>query len=269
MTAPEPVAQVDATAPVRVETRPLIGASWKMNLTPSEVADHLGVLVPLVADLDDRDLFVLPAFPSLAVARDRLAGSRVAWGAQDVHHEDHGPWTGEVSAPMLADLGCRYVEVGHSERRRSRGETPELVGAKVAAVVRWGMVPIICVGDGQRADLGQLVSSVLDDLARCLGSVRPGAVAELVVAYEPAWAIGLGMVPASPEEVVAVHRGIRAWLEAHRFGSARIIYGGSVDASSAPGLLALPGVDGLFVGRASLDPRVFASIARTHVVSGA
>lgn len=234
-----------------------------MHLTPSQAADHLAVLLPLLADVADRDLFVLPAFPAIAAARDRLAGSVVAWGAQDVHPDDAGAWTGDVSAPMLADLGCRYVAVGHSERRRWHGETPEQIARKVAAIARWGMTPVLCVGDVERGDPAAVRTAVLDDLERCLADVTAGAIGELVVAYEPAWAIGAGSRPAAATEIVDVHQGIRERLDAHGLDEARVLYGGSVDEESAPALLALPGVDGLFVGRASLDPSVFARIART------
>ena len=132
--------------------RPIVGSSWKMHLVPSAAAAYLDMLVPALRDIADRDLFVLPAFPAIAVAQAQLTGTNVAWGAQDVHPDDRGAHTGDVSAPMLADLGCRYVEVGHWERRRDHGETRDLVAAKVAAVLRWGMQPIVCVGETLRAE---------------------------------------------------------------------------------------------------------------------
>lgn len=250
--------------------RPLIGTSWKMNLTPSQARAYVGTFRGLVADLDDRDLFLLPALPAIPTVRDALRGTRIAWGAQDVHPEDSGAYTGDVSAPMLADLGCRYIEVGHPERRRDHGETLELVAAKVAAVVRWGMVPIISVGEAERNPETLALTQVRDELARALEAVD-ATTTELVVAYEPRWAIGAGRAAAEPERVGAMQAGLRAWLTDSGLphGRVRVIYGGSVDESVAASLLAQPGVDGLFVGRAGLDPFTFAAIARTPLgVSG-
>jgi len=243
--------------------RPLIGTSWKMNLTATQAGAYLATLGPLVAGITDRDLFVLPPFPAIFVARDRLAGSNVAWGAQDVHPDDRGAHTGDVSAPMLADLGCRYVEVGHSERRRDHGETPDLIAAKVGAVLRWGMTPILCVGEAERAGPEAALRAVLPDLEQCLGQVPAGSVGGVVIAYEPVWAIGEHATPAAPDEIRAVHQGLHAWLERRGPTGAviRVIYGGSVDEAIAPHVLGQPGVDGLFVGRRALDPAAFAAIA--------
>jgi len=247
--------------------RPLIGSSWKMHLTATRAAEYLDTLRPLVADLAGRDLFVLPPFPSIFVARERLTGSNVAWGAQDVHPDDWGAHTGDVSAPMLADLGCRYVEVGHSERRRDHGETPDLVAAKVAAILRWEMTPIVCVGEAERSGPEAALATVLPDLERCLAHVPPGLLDRVVVAYEPVWAIGERNSPATPAEIRAVHAGLHAWLERRDpgGGDVRVIYGGSVDEAIAPQLLGEPGVDGLFVGRRALDPQAFATIAGTSL----
>ena len=245
--------------------RPLIGSSWKMHLTPSQVDAYLRTLLGLVADVADRDLFVLPAFPALQAARDRLTGSNVAWGAQDVHPADEGAHTGDVSAPMLADLGCRYVMVGHAERRRDHGETYEMAAAKVSAVVRAGMVPIICLGETTPTGPNEATAQALADLDRALKEPVPGELPDVVIAYEPGWAIGAGMVAAPPADIGTIHRDIHDWLAGRGFGPgrARVIYGGSVDTPVARELLCQPGVDGLFVGRASLDPERFAAICRT------
>src|SRR5438552_7567160 len=172
----------------------LIGTSSKMNLTSSEAASYLDALRPMLGDIDDRGLFVLLPFTSIWVARDRLSGSNVRWGAQDVHPDDAGAHTGDVSAPMLADLGCTFVEVGHHERRRDHGETDELVAAKVAAAQRWGMTAIACVGESRRAPLAEVADLLHQQLRRLVAS----DLARLVIAYEPAWAIGVGSRPASP-----------------------------------------------------------------------
>jgi triosephosphate isomerase len=237
----------------------MIGTSSKMNLTSTDAGAYLDALRPIVADLTDRDLFVLLPFTSIWVARDRLTGSNVRWGAQDVHPEDAGAHTGDVSAPMLADLGCTYVEVGHHERRRDHGESDELIAAKVEAVQRWGMTAIACVGEAERAPLDQVVDIVDRQLRLLMGS----DLGRLVVAYEPAWAIGAGARAAPPEWVGQVHAAIRAGLAMAGSEALKIpiIYGGSVDVAGAGALLEQPGVDGLFVGRQALDPSVFSAIA--------
>ena len=155
--------------------RPMVGVNWKMHLTPTEAAVYLDTFRELVADVDDRDIFVLPAYPALQTARDRLRGSNVAWGAQDVHPDEPGPHTGDVSAAMLADLGCRFVMVGHTERRRDHGEDYDLVGAKVAAVARHAMVPIICIGEQEPVgpDGGARRASCPTSIGPRPGSTRP------------------------------------------------------------------------------------------------
>lgn len=246
--------------------RPLIGTSWKMNLTATEAAGWLDAFVPLVEHLTDRDLFVLPAFPAIFAAQARLTGTTVGWGAQDVHPEDAGAHTGDVCAEMLRDLGCTYVEVGHAERRRDHGETPAVINAKVAAVFRWGMTPILCVGEAWPAGPEAAVEVVLGDLEACLAGTTADQLGRTIVAYEPAWAIGEGARAATPSEIGIVHRGVHAWLCDRAGGrGARVIYGGSVDEDVAPRILAEPGVDGLFVGRRALDPRHFARIASTCI----
>lgn len=243
----------------------LIGTSTKMNLTSTEAGRYLDALCPLVADLPDRELFVLLPFTSLFVAKDQLANTDIRWGAQDVHPEDAGAHTGDVSAPMLADLGCTYVEVGHHERRRDHGESDELIAAKIAAVHRWGMTAILCVGEQERLPFER----VLDVVERQVASLQGTDPRRSVVAYEPSWAIGVGASPASPEWVARVHDGIgRALASSNPEGSSiPIIYGGSVGLDSAPVLLAQPAVHGLFVGRQALDPRVFAAIAHARPAS--
>ncbi|HEY3522264.1 MAG TPA: triose-phosphate isomerase [Candidatus Limnocylindrales bacterium] len=247
-------------------TRPLIGTSWKMNLTPSEAARWLAEAVPLLEPLTaTRDLFVLPPFPALFVARDVLAGSRIGFGGQDLHPDDAGAHTGDVSAPMLTDLGCRYAEIGHSERRRDHGETDARVRAKVEAALRWSLVPILCVGEPVRGPVAPSRRHVEAQLGGALGSLAPADLDRVVVAYDPVWAIGEGAVPADPDHVQALHAAIDRWLAGRGAGIRRVLYGGSVDESSAAELLAVPAVGGLFVGRAALDPRRFAAIAATPV----
>jgi triosephosphate isomerase len=246
-------------------TRPLIGTSWKMNLTSTDAAGYFRTLAPLVEGLVDRDLFVLPPFTSIWVAREELGGTRLAWGAQDVHEADSGAHTGDVSAPMLADLGCRFVEIGHSERRRDHAETDRRIGEKVRAALRWDMTPIVCVGEPRRLSLRISRALVTRQLVRGLGSLAATDLDRVAVAYEPVWAIGVGAEAAPLDHLGAMHESIRAWLAGRGARSARVIYGGSVDQANSSAIMGTTAVDGLFVGRAALDPVVFAAIAATSV----
>ena len=239
--------------------RPLVGTSWKMNLTPSRAAGYCTYLRSLVAGVEDRTLFVLPPFPAISAVREVLAGSNVAWGAQDVHPDDEGAHTGDVSAPMLADLDCAFVEVGHHERRRDYHEDDGLVAAKVAAIQRWGMTAILCVGEETKTTPDAARAHLLGQL-RFVDGFDP---AQLVVAYEPAWAIGVGSERAPSEWIGAMHEAIHERLEAAGAGAVPVIYGGSVDAAGAGEILNSHGVDGLFVGRYALTPEGFAEIVHT------
>lgn len=225
-----------------------------MNLTSREAAIYFGELRPMVASLTSCELFVLPPFTSIWVARERLRGSNIAWGAQDVHTEDSGAHTGDVSALMLADLECSFVEVGHSERRRDHGETDDIVALKVRQIVRHAMTPILCVGERDPVSPASALDHVIGQARAGLSLVPNPDHRRVVIAYEPVWAIGEGASAADPNHIGAVHRGLQEL-------GARVIYGGSVDPSSAGPILAQEGVDGLFVGRAALDPKRFAAIA--------
>jgi len=245
--------------------RPLIGTSWKMNLTATEATAYLRELVPMVAGLHDRDIFILPPFTAIWVARRELAGTSIGWGAQDVHEEEAGAHTGDVSAAMLVDLGCRYVEIGHSERRRGHAESDARIAGKVRAALRHDLTPILCVGEAKRFSLSVARSTVIRQLSRSLEGVPAADLDRVVVAYEPVWAIGVGARAAPLGHTAAMHAALGAWLSAHGARTRRVIYGGSIDTSNAASILALPEVDGLFVGRAALDPGTFGSIARTPI----
>jgi triosephosphate isomerase len=235
--------------------RPLIGTSLKMSFTSSEAAAYFDALRPMVAPLASCELFVLPPFTSIWVAREHLRNSNVAWGAQDVHAEEAGAHTGDVSARMLVDLGCSFVEVGHSERRRDHGESDELVAHKVRQVLRHQMTPIMCVGEPRPGSPEAARDHAVMQAQTGLSLVAKQDRNRVVIAYEPVWAIGVGVTPAEPEHIGAVHRGL------HELG-VRVIYGGSVDSLTAGPILSQDGVDGLFVGRAALDPKQFAAIAQ-------
>ncbi len=239
--------------------RPLIGASFKMNLTSTEVRRYIEVFRPLAEPLTACDLFLLPPFTSLWVARDCLRGSNVAWGAQDVHHEASGAHTGDVSAAMLADLGCTFVEVGHSERRHDHSETDDMIALKVKQVVVHRMTPILNVGEPVRSAIATAVEYVTGQVRRGLHRLPAKDWSQVVIAYEPVWAIGVGATAADPDHVETMHAAIRNVTDGAK---TRVVYGGSVNPETAGPIAAMPHVDGLFVGRAALDPVVFAAIAR-------
>jgi triosephosphate isomerase len=245
--------------------RPIVGTSWKMNKTRAQAVAWARRVRQRLASQREVMVFVLPPFVAIDVVRDELAGSGILHGAQNVHHEDQGAHTGEVSAPMLAELGCRIVEVGHSERRRDQCETDELIAGKVRAIIRHGMWPLVCVGEsGPERDAGRAEEVVRHQLDVILGGPEPADLARVIVAYEPWWAIGEGSVAAPLDHVARLHGLIHAWLaplgSSGAGAAVPVLYGGSVDLGNAAALLATPGVDGLFVGRAALDPDVFVDI---------
>ena len=239
----------------------MIGTSWKMNLLPSTAAAWLGMVRLATSQVRDRDIFVIPPFPAIPATQVVLAGSHLRWGGQDVHQDDYGAHTGDVSAPMLADLGCTIAEIGHSERRRDHGETDASIAGKVRAALRWELTPLLCVGEPEAGPAAGAIRFVSGQLEGALGGLAADELERVVVAYEPVWAIGSGARAAGLDHVEAVHAGIREWLDARDAPGARVLYGGSVDPANAPGLLAVPGVDGVFVGRSALDPEAFVAIA--------
>ena len=223
-------------------------------------AQRLAAIVAGWRATGDRRLAVCVPFPYLAQARERLSGSAVAWGAQDVSEHASGAYTGEVSAPMLAELGCRFALVGHSERRQHHGESDSLVAAKAKAALEADVTPIVCVGETlaerDAGDTERVVTRQLAAVADGLGD----RLAKAVVAYEPVWAIGTGRT-ATPEQAQAVHATLRARLEAAGAKDVPLLYGGSVKAANAAALFAMPDVDGGLVGGASLDADEFLAIA--------
>jgi triosephosphate isomerase (TIM) len=248
--------------------KPLISGNWKMNHTHLDAINVVQKLAYRLdeADYDATDVSVHPAFTALRSVQTLLDADRIpiSLGAQNVYWEDHGAYTGEVSPVMLAKLNVSFVIVGHSERRRYFGETDADVNRKAHAVVNAGMFPIVCVGESveQRTE-GLTEEVVLGQVQAGLARLAPEAVATAVVAYEPLWAIGTGR-SAQPEDIQQVCALIRSAVAAD-FGEAagegvRIQYGGSVDGDSAPGILALPDVDGALVGGASLDADLFARV---------
>ncbi|MBR0566298.1 triose-phosphate isomerase [Azoarcus sp. L1K30] len=242
-------------------SKKLVAGNWKLNgsLQANDQLLDASVAVPGV------DMAVCVPFPYLAQAQSRLVG--VALGAQNVSEYDAGAYTGEVSATMLADFGCRYVIVGHSERRALFGEDDAMVGRKALAAQRKGIVPIVCVGESlDERKAGLAMSVVGRQLAAVLEVAGADAVGRMVLAYEPVWAIGTGL-SATPAQVGEVHAGLRAWLNAHGVAASgvRILYGGSVKPDNATELFAVPDVDGGLIGGASLVADDFLAICRAAV----
>jgi triosephosphate isomerase len=250
--------------------RPLIAGNWKMNLTVPEAEDLARKLVGnFPADLHQRvDVAVLPPFPLLAAVRAVLSTEDpfVMCGGQDISPHDKGAHTGDVSGPMLCSVGCRYVVVGHSERREDHGEDDALVGAKVAAALRHGLTPILCVGEGLDVrEAGRQVEHTLAQLDGALDGVSVDDAAGIVVAYEPVWAIGTGKVatPADAQEVcAAIRKRLRALYDDAVADRVRVLYGGSVNAKNVAELMGQPDVDGGLVGGASLDADGFAALCK-------
>jgi triosephosphate isomerase len=244
---------------------PLVAANWKMHKTRAETTAFLDVLLPETSKLSGVDVVVCPPFTALATAVDACRGSAVRIAAQHVHGEPAGAFTGEVSVPMLAELGAWGVVLGHSERRQLFGETDQALAAKVPAVLDAGMTPILCVGEteGQR-DSGETQAVLERQIKADLASLGPERLGELVVAYEPIWAIGTGRnaTPGQAQDAVAFVRALLARIDADGAATARILYGGSVKPANAAELLAEADVDGALVGGASLDPADFAAIAQ-------
>ena len=253
---------------------PLMAGNWKSNLNHQEAV----VLVQKLAwTLQDKkhdpakaEVVVIPPFTDIRSVQTLVDGDRLdlRYGAQDVSEHDGGAYTGEISAAMLAKLGCSYVVVGHSERREHHAETDAVVNTKAHATLAAEMTPIVCVGEGLEVrQAGDHVAFTLEQLRGSLAGLTPEQVADVVVAYEPVWAIGTGEV-ATPEDAQEVCAAIRAEL-AERFmseaaGSTRILYGGSVKAANIAAIMAKPDVDGALVGGASLQAEEFAAIARFY-----
>jgi triosephosphate isomerase len=245
--------------------RKLIAGNWKMNTNRATAVALARGIFERAGEFQRLDLLVCPPAVYLIPVNEVLAGSAVAVGAQNMYHEADGAFTGEISAAMLLDVGCRYVVLGHSERRHILGETDVEVNRKTRAALAAGLVPIVCVGEllAER-EAGQTATVIRRQFQGSLASVSPDQIERVVIAYEPVWAIGTGKV-ATPEQAEAVHGDLRTLL-AERYNSrsaenVRILYGGSVKPSNARDLLSQPNIDGALVGGASLKVDDFLGIA--------
>jgi triosephosphate isomerase len=242
---------------------PLIAGNWKMYKTLPEALETANILKGMVS-ASEPEVMIAPTFVSLAAVSQVIRNSPISLGAQNLHWEKEGPYTGEISAEMLISVGCRYVIVGHSERRQYFGETDETVHRKISTALSAGLAPILCIGETEGEREGNRTKEVLDRQIRiALEGFSDSQVAPLVLAYEPVWAIGTGKT-ATIGQIQEVHEFLRQWLS-KRFHNAlansiRILYGGSVKPQNVADIMALSDVDGALVGGASLKPESFFSI---------
>jgi triosephosphate isomerase len=242
---------------------PFIAGNWKMHKTVAEAEQFIAAFLPRVAAVQGVDIVVCPPFLALQALVDSARGSQVGIYAQTMHEADSGAFTGEVSAPMLNEIDVGGVVLGHSERRQYFNETDKALQRKVPKALEAGLVPILCVGETEEErERGETERKLRYQVQEGLEQVPVERLAEVVVAYEPVWAIGTGKTatPEQAQEAIAFVRALVANIDAGAAGQIRILYGGSCKPDNAAELLALPDVDGALVGGASLDPGDLAAI---------
>ncbi len=245
----------------------VFAANWKMNQAPADAEAFMRTFIAQYARQQDRRvLFFPPAVSMHVVVTAAERRSDLAVGVQNIHWEDKGAFTGETSASLARAAGARYALVGHSERRHVFGETDEETGKKVAAAVKAGIIPMICVGETiTEREAGSTLTVVVRQLRAAVASIDPATIATFMIAYEPVWAIGTGKT-ATPADAAEVHAAIRqelVRLTGERAGAVPILYGGSVNRNNAESLVSVEDVDGVLVGGASLDPDQWLTICRS------
>ncbi len=242
----------------------VFAANWKMHLGPSEAREYLAIFRHTYASTPGKQVWFFPPAVSLeAVALALEHRTDLLVGAQDIHWEPKGAFTGAISGPLATQAGARAVLVGHSERRHVFGETDEQTGKKVAAALRSDLLPVLCVGETlTQREAGETVAVVTRQLDAALGGLASDSLAKITIAYEPVWAIGTGR-NATPKDAALVHAEIRRWLGGRKAAATRILYGGSVNLKNAAELLAERELDGVLVGGASLDPGGWAELVRS------
>jgi len=242
---------------------PLIAGNWKMNTTVNEAVDLVNDMGPGLEEIDNVEKVLCPPFVSLASILDLIEGTSVKLGAQDVYFEEKGAYTGEISPPMLAEL-CEYVIIGHSERRQYFNETGEIVNKKVAAALKVGLRPILCVGESlEQREAGRKEEVITEQLESSLAGIK--IIKGLVIAYEPIWAIGTGRAATGElanETIGFIRRTMSELYDEKTARDLRILYGGSVTAGNATEFVNQPEIDGALVGGASLKASQFVSIVR-------
>src|SRR5512141_688271 len=227
--------------------RPIIAGNWKMNKTSTEARDLASKLIPLVSSVKDRDIVLAPPFTSIPAVAETIKGTNMALSAQDLFWEEKGAFTGEISAEMLLDLGCKYVIIGHSERRQFFGETDETANKKVRQALNKGLLPIVCVGELLNEREAGRVNVVIErQLIGALKAVSAAEMEKIVIAYEPVWAIGTGKT-ATPDQANEIHLFIRqkvkSMYSSEVASALRIQYGGSVTPENVSTLMAMPDID--------------------------
>ena len=244
--------------------KPIIAGNWKMHKTVPQAVEFTNQLAKLVKGAQ-AEVVLAPPFTALYAVAEAAKGTNIEVAAQDLYWEDKGAYTGEVSAPMLKDAGCKYVIIGHSERRQYFGETDETVSKKVTAALKHGLTPIICVGESlEERERGITEQVVRTQTQAALQGIDADTAAGLIIAYEPVWAIGTGKT-ASDEDaqsVIAYIRSVIKEIVGEAADKVRIQYGGSVKPANTAGLMAQPDIDGALVGGASLEPDSFAGIVK-------
>jgi len=246
--------------------RPIIAGNWKMNKTIDQSLDLVTKLKSEVAQVNDVDIVLCPPFTSLFVVGKAIRGTNISLGAQNLHWEEKGAYTGEVSAGMLTNVGCQYVIIGHSERRQFFAETNQSVNRKVKTASKFGFTPIMCVGEKlEERERGVTEGVVREHITRGLEGLSGEEVLKIVIAYEPVWAIGTGKT-AIPDQAQEVHSFIRGLLrelyDEVTASQVRIQYGGSVKPDNISDIMKEPDIDGALVGGASLDAKSFAQIIK-------
>jgi len=249
---------------MNAKRRPIIAGNWKMNKTTVEARELASKLIPLIAGIKERDIVLAPPFTALQSVAGVIKGTGIALSAQNLHWEDKGAFTGEISAEMLLDLGCKYVIIGHSERRQFFSESDETVNKKLRQALNKGLLPIVCVGETlKEREAGKANDVIERQVAGALKGVTAAEMQKVTIAYEPVWAIGTGKT-ATPDQANEIHSFIRKKCEIG-YGKEiadvlRIQYGGSVTPENVSTLMAMPDIDGALVGGASLKPESFAAL---------
>jgi triosephosphate isomerase (TIM) len=246
-----------------VSRTPFIAGNWKMHKTIAEAEQYIQALLPKVAAVDGVEIAICPPYLALQALVDSARGSQVGIYAQNMHEADQGAFTGEVSAPMLAEIDVHGVILGHSERRQYFNETDRALQLKVPKALEAGLTPILCVGETEEErERGETERKLRHQVQEGLDEVPVERLADVVVAYEPVWAIGTGLTatPEQAQDAIAFVRALVENIDKEAAERVRILYGGSVKTDNAAELLALPDIDGALVGGASLDPGDFAAI---------
>jgi triosephosphate isomerase (TIM) len=246
--------------------RLLFAANWKMHVAPPDARDYLTAFLREHRRQEGRQVWFFPPAVSLETVAQGVSGhDDLLAGAQNIHWEPAGAFTGETSAPLAARAGARATLVGHSERRHVFGETDEQTARKVEAALKAELTPVLCVGETlAEREGGRTLNVVTRQLQAALASLAVAALDRVVIAYEPVWAIGTGK-NATPQDAALVHQAIRTWLTGRGAATPRVLYGGSVNLKNVAALLAEPELDGVLVGGASLDPAAWAALVRTGV----